>query len=136
MGIPWLESVNRKEQRRREEKARQMMFPFGAEQRKAEVQLLRELVTTRARDSDLLYQLFSAKEALRPGEEEEDQAERLKDWLRSHLARGFAPKERAVFWALAELEQSAQSLEDLPGPEAVRRRADELLEQNYSLLKK
>ena len=136
MGIPWLESVSRRERERREKKTRQMMFPFGEEQRKAELRLLRELVTTRAQDSDLLFQLFSAKAALRPSEEEEDQEERLKEWLRSHLARGFAPKERAAFWALAELEQSAQSLEELPGPEAVRRRAGELLEENYSLLKK
>ena len=136
MSIPWLEGVNRKEQARREKKARQMMFPFGEAQRRLEIQLLRGLVATRARDSDLLYQLFSAKAALRPDEGNEDRGELLKEWLHSHLARGFTPWERAVFWALAELEQPALSLEDLPGPEPVRRRADELLEQNRNLLKR
>lgn len=132
MGIPWLESVGRKEQAKRETKARQMMFPFGEEQRKAELELLRGLVATRSRDSDLLYQLFSAKAALGPaGEEKEDEGQAgLGEWLRSRLARGFTPWERAAFWALAELERPAQSLEGLPGPEAVRRRADELLTQH------
>lgn len=139
MGIPWLESVSRKERVRREEKARQMMFPFGREQRREELRLLRGLVSTRAQDSDLLYQLFSAKAALRPIEGDEDGAEQraaLKEWLNSHLARGFTPGERAMFWALAELEQSAQSLEDLPASEAIQRRAGELMDQYSGWLRK
>ena len=49
--------------------------------------------------------VFSAKAALGPaGEEKEDEGQAgLGEWLRSRLARGFTPWERAAFWALAEL---------------------------------
>lgn len=45
--IPWLESVSRKERQKREDKARRMMFPFGEEQKAAELRLLRSLIETR-----------------------------------------------------------------------------------------
>lgn len=64
--IPWLETVSKKERQRREEKAQRLMFPFGDEQRTAELAVLRALIQTKARDADLLYQLFQAKDCLRP----------------------------------------------------------------------
>lgn len=105
--IPWLETVSKKERQRREEKAQKLMFPFGDEQRTAELAVLRALIQTKARDADLLYQLFQAKDCLRPMQDEmpEEQQERLAAWLTSQLARGFKPAERAVFAALAELER-------------------------------
>ena len=59
--IPWLETVSKRERQRREEKAQKLMFPFGDEQRTAELAVLRALIQTKARDADLLYQLFQAK---------------------------------------------------------------------------
>ena len=55
--IPWLETVSKRERQRREEKAQKLMFPFGDEQRTAELAVLRALIQTKARDADLLYQL-------------------------------------------------------------------------------
>ena len=51
--IPWLETVSKKERQRREEKAQKLMFPFGDEQRTAELAVLRALIQTKARDADL-----------------------------------------------------------------------------------
>lgn len=45
--IPWLETVSKKERQRREEKAQKLMFPFGDEQRTAELAVLRALIQTR-----------------------------------------------------------------------------------------
>ena len=59
--IPWLETVSKRERQRREEKAQKLMFPFGDEQRTAELAVLRALIQTKTRDADLLYQLFQAK---------------------------------------------------------------------------
>ena len=53
--IPWLETVSKKERQRREEKAQRLMFPFGDEQRTAELAVLRALIQTKARDADLLF---------------------------------------------------------------------------------
>ena len=91
--IPWLETVSKKERQRREEKAQKLMFPFGDEQRTAELAVLRALIQTKARDADLLYQLFQAKDCLRPMQDEmpEEQQERLASWLTSQLARSFKP---------------------------------------------
>ena len=142
MGFAWPGGTSRRERARQEEKFRRRMFPFGEEQREAELRLLRGLIGRRAQDSELLFQLLSAKSALCPDAEEEDEdgpdprQDALRDWLRSQLARGFAPAARAVFWALAELEQPMQALSELPGPEAVRRRAGELLRDHPALLKK
>ena len=69
--IPWLETVSKKERQRREEKAQKLMFPFGDEQRTAELAVLRALIQTKARDADLLYQLFQAKDCLRPMQDED-----------------------------------------------------------------
>ena len=79
--IPWLETVSKRERQRREEKAQKLMFPFGDEQRTAELAVLRALIQTKARDADLLYQLFQAKDCLRPMQDEmpEEQQERLAD---------------------------------------------------------
>lgn len=52
--IPWLETVSKKERQRREEKAQKLMFPFGDEQRTAELAVLRALIQTKARDADLI----------------------------------------------------------------------------------
>ena len=52
--IPWLETVSKRERQRREEKAQKLMFPFGDEQRTAELAVLRALIQTKARDADLL----------------------------------------------------------------------------------
>ena len=41
--IPWLETVSKRERQRREEKAQRLMFPFGDEQRTAELAVLRHL---------------------------------------------------------------------------------------------
>ena len=81
--IPWLETVSKRERQRREEKAQKLMFPFGDEQRTAELAVLRALIQTKARDADLLYQLFQAKDCLRPMQDEmpEEQQERLAAWL-------------------------------------------------------
>lgn len=89
--IPWLETVSKRERQRREEKAQRLMFPFGDEQRTAELAVLRALIQTKARDADLLYQLFQAKDCLRPMQDEmpEEQQERLAAWLTSQLARSF-----------------------------------------------
>lgn len=86
--IPWLETVSKRERQRREEKAQKLMFPFGDEQRTAELAVLRALIQTKARDADLLYQLFQAKDCLRPMQDEmpEEQQERLAAWLTSQLA--------------------------------------------------
>ena len=125
--IPWLETVSKRERQRREEKAQRLMFPFGDEQRTAELAVLRALIQTKARDADLLYQLFQAKDCLRPMQDEmpEEQQERLAAWLTSQLARGFKPAERAVFVALAELERPMQSMADMPDADAVARQAEE-----------
>lgn len=92
--IPWLETVSKRERQRREEKAQKLMFPFGDEQRTAELAVLRALIQTKARDADLLYQLFQAKDCLRPMQDEmpEEQQERLAAWLTSQLARSFKPQ--------------------------------------------
>ena len=47
--IPWLETVSKRERQRREEKAQKLMFPFGDEQRTAELAVLRALIQTKAR---------------------------------------------------------------------------------------
>lgn len=85
--IPWLETVSKRERQRREEKAQKLMFPFGDEQRTAELAVLRALIQTKAGDADLLYQLFQAKDCLRPMQDEmpEEQQERLAAWLTSQL---------------------------------------------------
>lgn len=136
MAFVWFESA--KQKRRREAKFRAGVLPFGEAQREAELRLLRALVTTRAKDSELLFQLISAKTALRPDEEEEnpDKARQkaLYEWLHSQLTRGYTARERAVFWALAELEQPAQSLADLPNAEQIRQKAEELLAQHAVML--
>ena len=86
--IPWLETVSKRERQRREEKAQKLMFPFGDEQRTAELAVLRALIQTKARDADLLYQLFQAKDCLRPMQDEmpEDPPERLARGLVRHAA--------------------------------------------------
>ena len=132
--IPWLESVSHKERQKREDKARRMMFPFGEEQKAAELRLLRSLIETREQDSVLLFQLFQAKASLSPADEDTDSEELLAEWLGSRLARGFTARGRAVFWALAELELPMQSLDEMPGPETVNRRAEQLLQQHPDLL--
>ena len=131
--IPWLETVSKKERQRREEKAQRLMFPFGDEQRTAELAVLRALIQTKARDADLLYQLFQAKDCLRPMQDEmpEEQQERLA----SQLARGFKPAERAVFAALAELERPMQSMADMPDADAVARQAKQTAQELYAYLK-
>ena len=131
--IPWLETVSKRERRRREEKAQRLMFPFGDEQRTAELAVLRALIQTKARDADLLYQLFQAKDCLRPMPEE--QQERLAAWLTSQLARGFKPAERAVFAALAELERPMQSMADMPDADAVARQAEQTAQELHAYLK-
>ena len=125
--IPWLETVSKRERQRREEKAQRLMFPFGDEQRTAELAVLRALIQTKARDADLLYQLFQAKDCLRPMQDEmpEEQQERLAAWLTSQLARSFKPAERTVFVALAELERPMQSMADMPDADAVARQAEQ-----------
>lgn len=135
--IPWLETVSKKERQRREEKAQRLMFPFGEEQRAAELALLRELIKTKARDADLLFQLFQAKDCLRPMQDEtpEEQNERLAAWLTSQLARSFKPAERAVFLALAELERPMQSLAEMPAADAVAARAAQLAQEKCGQLK-
>ena len=135
--IPWLETVSKKERQRREEKAQRLMFPFGEEQRAAELALLRELIKTKARDADLLFQLFQARDCLRPMQDEtpEEQNERLAAWLTSQLARSFKPAERAVFLALAELERPMQSLAEMPTADAVAVRAAELAQEKCGQLK-
>ncbi len=139
MAFGWFETVSSKERKRREDRLRSEMLPFGEAQREAELRLLRALVTTRARDSELLFQLISAKTALRPAKEEDDpdraRQNALREWLHSKLARGYSAQERAVFWALAELEQPAQSLADLPDAEQVRQKADALMAQHAALLR-
>lgn len=135
--IPWLETVNKKERQRREEKAQKQMFPFGDEQRTAELAVLRALIQTKARDVDLLYQLFQAKDCLRPMQDEtpEEQQERLAAWLTSQLARSFKPAERAVFAALAELERPMQSMADMPDADAVARQAEQTAQELHAYLK-
>lgn len=135
--IPWLETTSKQERKRREEKAQRLMFPLGEEQRAAELQLLRQLIGTRARDSDILFQLFQAKDCLRRREDEdpEEQNGRLWEWLHSQLARAYPPEERMRFLALAELEQGLQSLQDLPDAAAVCRRARELCAEKADYLK-
>ena len=127
--IPWLETVSKKERQRREEKAQKLMFPFGDE--------LRALIQTKARDADLLYQLFQAKDCLRPMQDEtpEEQQERLAAWLTSQLARSFKPAERAVFVALAELERPMQSMADMPDADAVARQAEQTAQELHAYLK-
>lgn len=136
MRIPWLEMTSKQEQHRREEKARQLMFPFGEPQRAAELQLLRELIGTRSRDTDILFQLFQAKDCLRRREDEdpEEQNGRLWEWLHSQLARAYTPEERMRFLALAELEQGMQHLQDLPDAAAICRRATELCAEKANYL--
>lgn len=130
MGLqfPWLEITTKKERKRREEKARRQMFPFGEAQREAELRLLRELIEARARDNDLLFQLVRAKDCLhrREDEEEEEQTARLRGWLHSPLATLYPPQQLMRFLALAELEQGIQDLSELPDAAAVRQRAEEL----------
>ena len=106
--IPWLETVSKKERQRREEKAQKLMFPFGDEQRTAELAVLRALIQTKARDADLLYQLFQAKDC---------------------------PAERAVFAALAELERPMQSMADMPDADAVARQAEQTAQELHAYLK-
>lgn len=136
-GIPWLETVSKKERQRREEKAQKLMFPFGEEQRAAELSVLRKLVKTKARDADLLYQLFQAKDCLRPVQDEtpEEQQERLAAWLASQLARSFKPAERALFLALAELERPMQSLEEMPTADTVAQCAEQMTKKYHAYLK-
>ena len=90
--IPWLETVSKKERQRREEKAQKLMFPFGDEQRTAELAVLRALIQTKARDADLLYQLFQAKDCLRPMQDEmpEEQVARGRELLRIDEERRLA----------------------------------------------
>lgn len=135
--IPWLETVSKKERQRREEKAQKLMFPFGEEQRTAELAVLRALIKTKARDADLLYQLFQAKDCLRPQQDEtpEEQEERLAAWLGSQLARGFKPAERAVFLALAEAERPMHALSDLPDADTVARSAEQMQQKYRAYLK-
>ena len=130
--IPWLETVSKKERQRREEKAQKLMFPFGDEQRTAELAVLRALIQTKARDADLLYQ-----DCLRPMQDEmpEEQQERLAAWLTSQLARSFKPAERAVFAALAELERPMQSMADMPDADAVARQAEQTAQELHAYLK-
>lgn len=137
LNIPWLETVSKKERQRREEKAQRMMFPFGEEQRAAELAVLRSLIKTKARDADLLFQLFQAKDCLRPMQDEtpEEQEERLAGWLRSQLVRGYKPEERAAFLALAELERPMQSLVDMPSADEVAERAQSLQQEKCAYLK-
>lgn len=113
------------------------MFPFGDEQRTAELAVLRALIQTKARDADLLYQLFQAKDCLRPMQDEmpEEQQERLAAWLTSQLARSFKPAERAVFAALAELERPMQSMADMPDADAVARQAEQTAQELHAYLK-
>ena len=113
------------------------MFPFGDEQRTAELAVLRALIMTKARDVDLLYQLFQAKDCLRPMQDEtpEEQQERLAAWLTSQLARSFKPAERAVFAALAELERPMQSMADMPDADAVARQAEQTAQELHAYLK-
>lgn len=135
--IPWLETVSKKERQRREEKAQKLMFPFGEEQRTAELAVLRKLIKTKARDADLLFQLFQAKDCLRPMQDEtsEEQEERLAAWLVSQLAHSFKPAERVTFLALAELERPMQSLAEMPEADAVAQRAEQLMQRYKAYLK-
>lgn len=135
--IPWLETVSKKERQRREEKAQKLMFPFGEEQRAAELAVLRTLVKTKARDADLLYQLFQAKDCLRPVQDEtpDEQEERLAAWLGSQLARGFKPAERAVFLALAESERPMQSLAQMPTADTVVQCAEQMMQKYHAYLR-
>lgn len=132
LNIPWLEMVSKKEQRRREEKARKMMFPFGDEQRTVELELMHQLIKSRSRDQELLFQLYLAKDCLqaREDEDDEDRETRLVEWLHSKLAKDFTPEERMRFLALAELEQNMQDLSEMPDLERIKDRARNLLQDN------
>ena len=77
--IPWLETVSKKERQRREEKAQKLMFPFGDEQRTAELAVLRALIQTKARDADLLYEGLSAAYAGRNARRAAGAAGRMAD---------------------------------------------------------
>lgn len=128
MGWSWMEFTTKKQRRRREEAARRQMFPFGEEQREAELRLLRELIRIRVRNNDLLFQLVAAKDCLhrREEEDEEEQNRRLRHWLNSQLAGMFPPRQLRYFLALAELEQDMQDMSQFPDAETVRRRAEQL----------
>ena len=134
--IPWLDMASKKERARREEKLRRRLFPLGAPQREAELRLLRALVTTRAQDEDLLYQLVQARDCLYRQEDEEpaEQRERLQTWLQSQLLQRYTRQERLYFLALAQCGQVPQTLDDLPDAAAVRRRAEALQNGDAPLL--
>ena len=135
--IPWLETAARESASVREEKAQKLDVPLWDEQRTAELAVLAGTYPDEARDADLLYQLFQAKDCLRPMQDEmpEEQQERLAAWLTSQLARSFKPAERTVFVALAELERPMQSMADMPDADAVARQAEQTAQELHAYLK-
>lgn len=127
--IQWLEFLTQRERERREALARSRLLPYGSAQQAAELALLRGLIDTRATDSDLLFQLLQAKGCALPADPGEERAALLREWLDNTLTRRFAPRERAVFWALARLEAAMPSMEQFPTASQVAQEAEQALRE-------
>lgn len=123
--ISWFRSVPKREQVRKEKEYKNRMFPFGDTQQARETEILREILETKLSDTDMLYQLLCVKECLQ-FPDDEDCAENLAEWRASPLAKRLTAKDRAVFQALAKLEEGCTGLEEFPDAKTVRAEAAKL----------
>jgi len=116
--ISWFDMTSPKQRAKREKRYEQEMFPFGTEQREREIALLHKLIPGKHADSDLLYQLLQAKEAV--GEaDEEDRQRALSLWRGSELLRRLPKVTYESLLAMAQLEKEMTSLEEFPTEDRV-----------------
>ncbi len=125
--IPWLDMTPPAERQKNFERYQREMFPLGPRQRELELAALQRLVGGRYGQQELLFQLLQVKECL-AGAEGEARQRALARWGVGQLARRFAPQERAVFIALAVLQEGSTDLASFPTDEEVQAEARRWLE--------
>ena len=106
------EFIPKKEQEKRRAKYNKKMLPFGDEQRKYELSVLRECMDTSLSDEETMYFLFCVKECLYQDDEEFEEA--VDFYKTSGLGSALTERDWASFEILASMEQSCSRLEEFP----------------------
>ena len=102
------------------------VFPLGLEaQRDAARTVLREALTTKAEDEQLLFPFICGKDAYVSAMEDEEPPRVAALFAIRHL-RWLSSDEKKIFLALIELDIQAGSLENYPTADMVRAAASEI----------
>ena len=106
------EFVSKKEAEKRRLKYINKMLPFGEDQRKLEIALLKDCMSSKLRDEERLYFFFCVKECLLQDDEDYDDA--ISFYRTGKFGSELPDRDWLVMKTLAELELGCTSLEDFP----------------------